>query len=223
MTVQGNNTQSVCESDRSPIMSNTNQLDNSNLDIDFEVSNLIDQYNQTTNSITLQPRLDVRIFPPALGIWRQLRNQQTRKVILELRIIYNDKLLATDHYPDWSVSFFPPQSLLSSDRSIQTTVDYRKRTSKDALNMINELMKGESDRLTHQINVGLNSLRMHYEHNDAREYYVREAMNALSTFMRRAKDNELAELNKNIRQFIQPQRLQFGQDSLQGLRFHKML
>ena len=56
----------------------------------------ITQINEPTSTpLTLQQRLDIRVFPPALAVWRQLRNLQGRKVILELRTSYHDKLLTT--------------------------------------------------------------------------------------------------------------------------------
>ena len=80
----------------------------------------ITQINEPTSTpLTLQQRLDVRVFPPALAVWRQLHNLQGQKVILELCTSYHDKLLTTDHYPDWSVSFFPPHSLLNTQRAIE--------------------------------------------------------------------------------------------------------
>ena len=59
-----------------------------------------------------------------------------------------------------------------------------------------ELMWEESAMLTHEINIGLNSLRMHYEHDSANDYDIKEALEALNMFMRRTKENEVQELNK---------------------------
>ena len=70
--------------------------------------------------------------------------------------------------------------------------------NKSAVDMINTLMKEESQRLSHEINVDLQSLRLHYEHPDSNDYDVREALDALNTFMRRTKDAELIDLNKKF-------------------------
>ena len=184
----------VRESIREPI--NTSQTNCTNtVDIDFDVSNYINECNRQVN-ITLQTRMDVRIFPPALSIWRQLRMQQGRKVTLELRIAYHEKLISTNHYPEWTVSFHPPASLLNSQKAIDEVVDFRSHNAKEVMSFTIELMREESARLTHEINVGLNSLRMHYEHDSAQDYDMREALEALNTFMRRTKENEVQELNK---------------------------
>ena len=164
--------------------------------IDFDVSNLIDQCNRHAQPVTLQTRLDVTIFPAALHIWRQLRNYQGRKITLELRIAYHEKLIATEHFPDWVVNFYPPVSLLNTQRAIEATVGFRKKSADETLTLMNDLMREESQHLTHEINVVLNSLRMHYEHDDASTYDIKEALDSLNIFMRCTKENELSELNK---------------------------
>ena len=75
-------------------------------------------------------------------------------------------------------------------------VDFRKRASNDVMQFTMDLMREESNRLTHEINVGLNPLRMHYEHQGAIGYDIREALDALNVFMRHTKESELNELNK---------------------------
>ena len=138
----------------------------------------------------------MQIFPPALSVWRQLRTQQGQKVTLELRIEYHEKLISTNHYPQWTVSFHPPASLLNSQKAIDNVVEFRSQNAKEVMNFTIDLMREESARLTHEINVFLNLLRMHYEHDSAQDYDMREALEALNTFMRRTKENEVQELNK---------------------------
>ena len=102
----------VQESRWEPI--NTKQTaTNTNVDIDFDVSNYINECNRQVN-ITLQARLDVKIFPPALSVWRLLQTQQGHKVTLELCIAYQEKLISTNHYPEWTVGFHLPTSLLNT-------------------------------------------------------------------------------------------------------------
>ena len=185
----------VIESKRTPTSSNPPESEQDKLNIDFDVSNLIDQCNRQVN-INLQTRLDVRIFSPALQVWRQLRNYQNKKITLEMRSAYHEKLIDTEHYPDWTVTFLPPVSLLGTPKSIKAVTEFRKHSAKEILQITNELMREERPRLTHEINVSLNSLRLHYEHTDAANYDIHEALESLSVFMRRMKENELAEVNK---------------------------
>ena len=69
----------------------------------------------------LQNRVDVRIFEPAKTNWKTLRNLQGKKVQLELRIAFNQKLLESDHFPSWAVSFKPPLNLLATERAVEAT------------------------------------------------------------------------------------------------------
>ena len=96
---------------------------------------------------------------------------------MELRVQYHEKLMETDHFPDWFVNFFPPPSLLNKQRAIEATVGYRLEASKRAIQTL-------SDLISHEINVAIGTLKMHYEHIDVRDYHLREAMDALVTFMR---------------------------------------
>ena len=185
----------VKESVRQPIDTRPNTDKKDTVNIDFDVSHYINECNKQVN-ITLQSRMDVRIFPPALTVWRSLRTQQGRKVTLELRIAYHQKLISTDHFPDWTVSFHPPTNLLQTERAIDEVASFRMNQSKEVMRFTIELMKEESARLTHEINVGLNSLRMHYEHENAMGYDIKEALEALNTFMRRTKETEVQDLNK---------------------------
>ena len=58
------------------------------------------------------------------------------------------------------------------------------------------LIREESACLTHEINVALGTLQMHYESADPTKYKLSDAVDALMTFMRRTKDTEQADLNR---------------------------
>ena len=171
----------VNESPRVPSVTNTPGTSD-NLDIDFDVSNYINECNKQVN-ITLQTRLDVKIFPQALSTWRQLRNQQGRKITLELRIAYHEKLISTDHFPEWTISFHPPTNLMHTQLARDQIVDFRRKSSKEVMQFTIELMREESNRLTHEINIGLNSLHMHYDQDSEAGYDIKEALEALNVFM----------------------------------------
>ena len=57
-------------------------------------------------------------------------------------------------------------------------------------------MREESTHLTHEINVALGTLQMHYESADPTEYKLSDVLDALMTFMQRTKDTEQADLNR---------------------------
>ena len=57
--------------DNNPVMNNT---------IDMDISPLIGQDIGNISNLVTQDRLDIRIFPPALNTWRQLRGLQGYKI-----------------------------------------------------------------------------------------------------------------------------------------------
>ena len=148
-------------------------------------------------------RLDVRIYNPAINCWRTLRTLQTKKLQFELRVAFNEKLLNTDHFPGWSVTFNPPTNLLTSTRAIESTVGFRYEQSKNFIRMVNDLMREESDRLTNEIQATMASLECHYQEEAAREYDIREALEALQTLVLRAKQKEEDELANRYDQIHQ--------------------
>ena len=148
----------------------------------------------TTSTPSVTQRVDVKIFEPAKSTWRTLRQLQAHKVEFELHIAYNQKLLDSDHFPDWVVNFTPPENLLSSMRAIESTVGFRYEQAKQTIGMLIDLMKEESNRLSNEIQATMAALECHYQHEDASGYNIADAMEALTTFIQRTKDNEEREL-----------------------------
>ena len=141
-------------------------------------------------------RLDVEIYRPAIQNWRNLRHLQGKKVKLELRVAYNERLLSNDMFPSWAVSFNPPENLLSTQRAVESTVGFRYEQAKNSIRMINDLMREESDRLTHEIQATMASLELHYQQPDAQEHSLNDALDALTTFMNRTREQEQTELSR---------------------------
>ena len=91
------------------------------LEID-QALNRIRITNSTTNflDLTMTPdstlqRITVPIYPPALGVWKQLRSLQTRKIILEVR----NRILQTSKTRRWCPrlgSYVLPTSKSSANR-----------------------------------------------------------------------------------------------------------
>ena len=102
------------------------------LEID-QALNRIRIINSTTNflDLTMTPdsnsqRITVPIYPPALGVWKQLRSLRMRKIILEVRTEFYKSLRQEGGVPDWAVMFCPSQNLLRTERAIESTVRFRQ-------------------------------------------------------------------------------------------------
>ena len=157
----------------------------------------VSSLNPSTNTtFTPLQRLDVCIYDQAKTTWRSLRNSQDRKVELELRIAYNQRLLDTDHFPEWAVKFNPPLSLLSTTRAIESTVSFRYEQAKQSIAMLRDLMKEESAKLDSDIEAGMAALECHYHQEVAREFKLQEAIDALSILVKRKRETEEAELSR---------------------------
>ena len=146
------------------------------------------------------------IYEPALANWRQLRSLQGKKVILQLRIQFYRKLIESDAYPDWSVTFNPPQNLLNTETSIQATVAFRAEQAKQSMTMLADLQEEESARISREITATMASLRAHYDNPESRGYDISDALNSLATFMQRTKENEQSDLEKKYSTILQAPR-----------------
>ena len=141
-------------------------------------------------------RITVLIYPPALGVWKQLRSLQTRKIILEVRSEFYKKLRQEEGYPDWSVMFNPPHNLLQTERAIESTVGFRAEMAKQNLQMLEDLFCEENSRISAEINASMASLRVHYDAVESAEYDLGRATEALNKFMLRAQQQEYNSLFK---------------------------
>ena len=166
------------------------------LGLESELNQLCnDNTDMNSNTFSLQQRLDVRVFPPALATWWNIRTLQGKKLSLELCIAFNKKLLSTEHYPTWAVTFQPPLSLLQTERAIETTVGFRMEQSKQTIEM-NDLMMEESTCLQQEIRVALSTLKVHYENPNANGYSLKEATEGLATLLKCERDTEQADLTR---------------------------
>ena len=143
-------------------------------------------------------RMEVNIYRPAIQNWRNLCQLQGKRVQLELRIAFNERLLGNDMFPSWAVSFNPPENLLLTQRAIELTVGFRYEEAKNSIRMINDLMREESERLTHEITATMASLEVHYHQPEAADFHLDEALDALTTFMNRTRDQEQSELTRRF-------------------------
>ena len=161
--------------------------------------------NSTTNflDLTMTPdstsqSITVPIYPPALGVWKQLRSLQTRKIILEVRTKFYKRLRQEGGVPDWAVMFCPPQNLLQTERAIESTVGFRQEMANQNLQMLEDLLCEESGRITQEINANMASLRVHYDSIESSEFNLEQATDALNRFMMRAQQQENNSLSKKF-------------------------
>ena len=141
-------------------------------------------------------RITVPIYPPTLGVWKQLRSLQTRKIILEVRTEFYKKLRQEEGYPDWAVMFNPPHNLLQTERVIESTVGFRATMAKQNLQMLEDLFCEENSRISAEINASMASLKVHYDTTESAEYDLEQATEALNKFMLRAEQQECNSLFK---------------------------
>ena len=174
------------------------------LEID-QALNRIRITNSTTNflDLTMTPdstlqRITVPIYPPALGVWKQLRSLQTRKIILEVRTEFYKRLRQEGGVPDWAVMFCPPLNLLQTERAIESTVGFRQEMANHNLQMLEDLLCEESGRITQEINANMASLRVHYDSIESSEFDLEQATDALNRFMMRAQQQENNSLSKKF-------------------------
>ena len=141
-------------------------------------------------------RITVPIYPPALGVWKQLRSLQTRKIILEVRTEFYKRLRQEGGVPDWAVMFCPPVNLLQTERAIESTVEFRQEMANQNLQMLEDLLSEESGRISQEINANMASLRVHYDSIESSEFDLEQATDALNRFMMRAQQQENNSLSK---------------------------
>ena len=128
-------------------------------------------------------RITVPIYPPASGVWKQLRSLQTRKIILGVRTEFYKKLRQEEGYPDWAMMFNPPHNLLQTERAIESTVGFRATMAKQNLQMLEDLFCEENSRISAEINALMASLKVYYDTIESAEYDLEQANEALNKFM----------------------------------------
>ena len=149
-------------------------------------------------SIVTDPsqRLDIQIYEDAKPVWRSLRSLQQRKIQMELRIAHNRRLLENDHFPDWSVNFNPPLSLLNTGRAVESTVGFRYEQAKVNIRMLIDLLQEESEHLSTQIAATMASLECLYSQPNAQGFNISDATDALKILRIRDTEQEEADLER---------------------------
>ena len=170
-------------------------------EIDLAMNRIRISDSTNFHDLTMTPdsspqRITVPIYPPTLGVWKQLRSLQTRKIILEVRTEFYKKLRQEEGYPDWAVMFNPPHNLLQTERAIESTIGFRAEIAKQNLQMLEDLFCEENSRISAEINASMASLKVHYDTIESAEYDLGQATEALNKFMQRAQQQEYNSLLK---------------------------
>ena len=110
--------------------------------------------NSNTNflDLTMTPsdsqRIQVPIYPPALGIWKELQSLQTRKIILQVRSEFYRKIREENGVPEWPVMFNLQHNLLQTERSIEAVVGFCAEMARNNLQMLEDLFSEEIERIS---------------------------------------------------------------------------
>ena len=161
--------------------------------IDADINAMFDSNPEI---LSLQQRLNVNIYEPAKQTWRHVRTLQTKRITLEMRVKFYKILLEESMYPDWCVGFNPPQALLQTERAVEATVAFRQEQADKSIQMLNDLMKEEIDRLDLEIEAQMASLKVLYNSPAASSFDIKDATNSLATFMSRTVDMVKSDLQK---------------------------
>ena len=161
-------------------------------------------HTNSTNSsdgirvFSVQERLNINIFPPALSLWRDLRNTLSREVTLQLRLSHYETMLANGLYPTWSVNYTPPNGLLSNNQQVESVVDARRRIARIKLETTILLTRRELED-HHQRSTSLKtSLTALYGTNAAREFSMDTALQGAIQMANRTRLQQYAELCKRL-------------------------
>ena len=182
------------------------------LDLESEIDQAMNRIrisNSTTNflDLTMTPsdskRIQVPIYPPALGIWKQLRSHQTRKIILQVRSEFYKRVREENRVPDWTVMFNPPHNLLQTERSIEAVVGFCAEMARNNLQMLEDLFSEEIERISQETNASMASLKVHYDDINSTDYDLEQATGTLNRFMLRAQTQEQNSLLKKYNSIME--------------------
>ena len=150
------------------------------------------------SSSSTQDRIQVNIYPPALSLWRDLRNNLSREVTLQLRLNHYEAMLAEELYPSWSVNYHPPSSLYSNNQQVDTVVEARKNIAKLKIDTTIQLTRRELED-AHQRTSSLKaSLTALYSTDDAKDYNLENSMQGAIQMANRTRMQQFAELCKRL-------------------------
>jgi hypothetical protein len=156
---------------------------------------------QSSTSSNYQQRVDVQVLPDALPVWRELRTSKDKVIVYKLRASYYETLLDKNYYPDWSVNFHPPKSLITTQSAAEDIVKTRREMSRICLSMSAQLRYKEISRLEHKIRASMASLEVLYSQRD--DYKLEDALQGIERLNERARSLEKEKLDSNYLHLVQ--------------------
>ena len=160
--------------------------------------NIVNIDNQNLPVLSLQERLDISIYSPALMVWRELRNLLGREVVLRLRQNSVEAILAENLYPNWSVSYSPPTGLISTQEQAQDVVELRRRMARMQLELNLNLLRKELKSLSDKITALKTSLAAIYRTPMASDYSLDAAIDGAIFLANRERSKAFAEICRRM-------------------------
>ena len=154
--------------------------------------------SEGSSSLSSQDRIQVNIYPPALSLWRDLRNNLSREVTLQLRLNHYEAMLAENLFPTWSVNYQPPGSLFTNNQQIDIIVEARKRIAQLKIETTITLTRRELEDSHSRTSSLKASLAALYGTQDAKEYNLESSMQGAIQMANRTRMQQFADLCKRL-------------------------
>ena len=154
--------------------------------------------NSNLPVLSLQDRLDIRIYQPALMVWRELRNMLGREVVLRLRLNSMDAIMAEHLYPNWSVSYSPPSGLITTQAQAEEVVELRRRMARMQIELNMEFTRTELRCLSERITALKASLAAIYRTPMAKDFNLESAIDGAVYLANRERGKAFAEICRRL-------------------------
>ena len=154
--------------------------------------------NDSIPILSLQDRLDIRIYQPALLVWRELRNMLGREVVLRLRLNSLEAIIAEQLYPNWCVSYCPPPGLITTQAQAVEVVALRRTMARMQMELNQQLIRNELSSLGDRISALKTSMAAIYHTPMARDYDLDQAINGAVYLANRERSKQFAEICRRM-------------------------
>ena len=148
--------------------------------------------------LSLQERLDISIFPAALSLWRDLRNNLGREVTLHLRLNNTDQMISEGLFPAWSVTYAPPPGLITTQEQAQDVAEARRRIATLQLECTLRLYREELEKARKRTQNLKASLAALYGTDEAEGYSLHSALDGATYMANRQRQAMFADLCRRL-------------------------
>ena len=152
--------------------------------------------NDYVPTLSLQERLDISIFPAALGLWRDLRNNLGREVTLHLRLNNCEMMIAEGLFPAWSVTYAPPPGLINDQQQANMVAESRRRIAILQLECTQSLTREELEKARKKTQNLKASLAALYGTQEAQDYSLHSALDGATFMANRQRQSLFADLTR---------------------------